>query len=85
MIKYKISYKFPHRHFIDFELSTKTNNQKKIVFQLPAWRPGRYELANFAQNIQKWQHRLTPGWKKIGGGCNLNRDIEALILSLIHI
>ena len=31
------------------------------------------------QNIQKWQHRLTPGWKKIGGGCNLNRDIEALI------
>ena len=31
------------------------------------------------QNIQKWQHRLTPGWKKIGGGCNLNRDIENLI------
>lgn len=31
------------------------------------------------QNIQKWQHRLTPGWKKIGGGCNLNRDIEDLI------
>ena len=54
MIKYKISYKFPHRHFIDFELSTQTNNQKKVLFQLPAWRPGRYELANFAQNIQKW-------------------------------
>ena len=33
------------------------------------------------QNIQKWQHRLTPGWKKIGGGCNLNRDIEDLISS----
>jgi len=33
------------------------------------------------QNIQKWQHRLTPGWKKIGGGCNLNRDIENLISS----
>lgn len=31
------------------------------------------------QSIQKWQHRLTPGWKKIGGGCNLNRDIENLI------
>lgn len=25
-----------------------------MYFQLPAWRPGRYELANFAQNIQKW-------------------------------
>ena len=26
-----------------------------MQFQLPAWRPGRYELANFAQNIQKWK------------------------------
>ena len=25
-----------------------------MQFQLPAWRPGRYELANFSQNIQKW-------------------------------
>ena len=25
-----------------------------MQFQLSAWRPGRYELANFAQNIQKW-------------------------------
>ena len=32
-------------------------------------------------NIQKWQHRIAPFWKKIGGGCNLNRDIEALISS----
>jgi len=31
------------------------------------------------ENIQKWQHRLTPGWKKIAGGCNLNRNIEELI------
>ena len=29
--------------------------------------------------IQNWQHRLTPGWKKIGGGCHLNRNIEELI------
>ena len=32
-------------------------------------------------NIQKWQNRIAPFWKKIGGGCNLNRNIEALILS----
>ena len=31
------------------------------------------------QNIQKWQHRLTPSWKKVAGGCNLNRNIEDLI------
>ena len=25
-----------------------------MKFQLSSWRPGRYELADFAQNIQKW-------------------------------
>ena len=32
-------------------------------------------------HIQKWQHRITPAWKKIAGGCNLDRDIEKLIQS----
>ena len=30
-------------------------------------------------NVQKWQHRIAPMWKKIAGGCNLNRNIEELI------
>jgi ubiquinone/menaquinone biosynthesis C-methylase UbiE len=30
-------------------------------------------------NVQKWQNRLTPVWKTIGGGCHLNRPIRALI------
>jgi len=54
MINYNINYNNPHRHFVDFELSTNTNGADKMQFQLPAWRPGRYELADFAQNIQKW-------------------------------
>ena len=54
MIHYTISYNNPHRHYVDFELSTSTNGSNKMQFQLSAWRPGRYELANFAQNIQKW-------------------------------
>ena len=54
MIDYTISYTNPHRHFVDFQLSTTTNGADKMQFQLAAWRPGRYELANFAQNIQKW-------------------------------
>jgi ubiquinone/menaquinone biosynthesis C-methylase UbiE len=33
------------------------------------------------KNIQKWQHRISPGWKKIAGGCNLDRNIEELILA----
>jgi len=32
-------------------------------------------------NVQKWQHRITPFGEKIAGGCNLNRNIEELILS----
>jgi len=31
------------------------------------------------EQIQKWQNRLNPMWKKISGGCNLNRDIPELI------
>ena len=30
-------------------------------------------------SVQKWQHRLTPVWKVIGGGCHLDRDIPALL------
>jgi ubiquinone/menaquinone biosynthesis C-methylase UbiE len=33
------------------------------------------------ENIRKWQNRLTPIWKRIGGGCHLNRPIRALIES----
>ncbi|MBC8304346.1 MAG: M61 family metallopeptidase [Pelagibacterales bacterium] len=55
MINYYISYQKPHKHLIDFELITSTKNKEKLQFQLSAWRPGRYELADFAQNIINWQ------------------------------
>ncbi len=29
--------------------------------------------------VQAWQHRLTPIWKRIGGGCHLNRKIDDLV------
>lgn len=29
--------------------------------------------------IVKWQDRLTPLWRKIGGGCHLNRDLPELL------
>lgn len=31
--------------------------------------------------VGRWQDRLTPLWKRIGGGCHLNRPIETLITS----
>jgi len=30
-------------------------------------------------NVRKWQDWLTPAWKRIGGGCHLNRPIRKLI------
>lgn len=29
--------------------------------------------------VRKWQDRINPFWKKVAGGCNLNRPIPALI------
>ena len=29
--------------------------------------------------VVRWQDRLTPLWKRIGGGCHLNRPIEELV------
>ncbi|WP_345317821.1 class I SAM-dependent methyltransferase [Ferrimonas gelatinilytica] len=31
------------------------------------------------EGVQRWQNRLNPTWKRIGGGCNLNRPIPHLI------
>ena len=53
-MKYIISYKNPHQHFIDIEFNAENIQQDELVIQLPSWRPGRYELGNFAKNVQKW-------------------------------
>ena len=34
MILYKISYDNPHRHYVDFQLTTSTNGEDKMQFQL---------------------------------------------------
>jgi SAM-dependent methyltransferase len=31
------------------------------------------------QDVQRWQKRIEPVWKVVGGGCHLSRDIPALI------
>lgn len=33
------------------------------------------------QDVMRWQDRITPLWKRIGGGCHLNRKIDDLIQS----
>src|ERR1035437_4051801 len=53
-MNYIISYQKPHDHFIDIEFIADNITENETSIQLPAWRPGRYELGNFAKNIQKW-------------------------------
>jgi len=31
------------------------------------------------ENVQRWQKRMNPLWKTLGGGCNLNRPIPDLL------
>ncbi len=52
---YKISYQNPNSHYIDISIEIECKGENEIELQLPSWRPGRYELANFAKNIQYWK------------------------------
>ena len=52
---YKISYTLPSAHFIDIECTITNIVNETLELQLPSWRPGRYEIANFAKNIQQWK------------------------------
>src|SRR5262249_2401718 len=31
------------------------------------------------EHVRQWQDRLTPIWKRIGGGCHLNRPIRQIV------
>ncbi len=73
MIHYLISYKKAYDHFIDFNLSLEVKSEKKILLQLASWRPGRYELANYAQNIQKWDAYDSYGKKLVFR--KINKDL----------
>lgn len=53
MIRYTLSVKEPSSHYIDVELNIDNIAAPQLELQLPAWRPGRYELGNFAKNVRK--------------------------------
>ena len=50
-MKYVLSYTDPENHFIDFSLTVNGFSLDQIIVQLPAWRPGGYELGNFSKNF----------------------------------
>lgn len=51
---YRLIYREPHRQFLDIEITVTDTGGGLLQLQLPAWRPGRYELAHFAKNIQRF-------------------------------
>ncbi|WP_266203137.1 M61 family metallopeptidase [Pontibacter kalidii] len=52
MIHYHLSFQNPLTHFVDITITIKENQQQALYLQLPAWRPGRYELQHFAQKLR---------------------------------
>lgn len=53
MIRYKLFQKHPASHYIYVDLHIDAIKTDTLELQLPAWRPGRYELGNFAKNIKR--------------------------------
>ena len=50
---YKFYVKNPSVHYLYIDLTIENVNEEFLLLQLPTWRPGRYELGNFAKNIKK--------------------------------
>jgi len=61
MIHYTVRFTQPHRHFISFEAAFPHDGSPVLRFQLPSWRPGRYELGLFARNIRSWRSTAADG------------------------
>lgn len=54
-INFCLSSSNPVTHFLEIEMTIEGIDSGELILELPCWRPGRYELGNFAKNIRKWQ------------------------------
>lgn len=52
-MNYTISSPVPNSRYLQIEATAPVDSDK-IRIQLPAWRPGRYELGNFAKNVRNF-------------------------------
>lgn len=53
-MNYKLDRSNKDQHYLNIEFKASIT-EKETLLQLPAWRPGRYELGNFAKNIQQFE------------------------------
>lgn len=68
-VYYGISYKNPATQYIDIQMTVNTTHLDELIVRMSAWRPGRYELGNFAKNIRSFEAYNDSGkklkWEKI--------------------
>ena len=60
-MKYVLSIENPANHFIDFILTIPSLKKDVFLFTTPSWRPGRYELGNFAKNSKDFDVKFSDG------------------------
>lgn len=60
-MQYTVSYDNPASKMVKFSLTIKQISSKSLHLQLPAWRPGRYTLQNFAKNIHAFAVHTAKG------------------------
>jgi predicted metalloprotease with PDZ domain len=53
-LQYTLSVTQPGSHYIDVVCQIDNTTGETLDLQLPAWRPGRYELQHFAKNIRRF-------------------------------
>jgi len=54
IMHYEIRGDFPNQQFLQIRAEFKVH-EKQVDLQFPAWRPGRYELGNFAKNVRSFK------------------------------
>lgn len=85
-MKYKVHIADANEHFVGFNAQIETHGCDTIKLQLPAWRPGRYELGNFAKNIRKFKISDEKGasidFRKLSKDC---WEISCLNHQVIHV
>lgn len=69
---YKFSVQQPNERYLKIECTAQIPTSEFVLVKLPVWRPGRYELGNFARNIIGWE--VSDGhnplmYKKINSSC----------------
>ena len=88
MIHYSISCPNPASQFLHITLNFSCEAKKQVVLQLPAWRAGRYQLANYAQNLRglaaKNQQNQALQLEKITKDCWTIEAKEAMHITLSY-